>query len=163
VAYPSLHRMAELAIKETATTPVRLVRYHGFGNGLPEDEPEEVVDDPEASADPEPNLSVTHAERTRPAQDTQTACSAGVGTTDASDVSLTLVTHAFEWAARTDLRRCEVCDRDFVVVKKWQRFCSPACRVRAHRLGAEFADEVQEETRRTRSTRRVRRQKEAAD
>jgi hypothetical protein len=31
------------------------------------------------------------------------------------------------------MRRCEGCDGDFVPARSWSRFCSPACRLRAHR------------------------------
>jgi hypothetical protein len=30
-------------------------------------------------------------------------------------------------------RRCEACDGDFLPARPWSRFCSPACRLRAHR------------------------------
>jgi hypothetical protein len=30
-------------------------------------------------------------------------------------------------------RRCDGCDSDFVPARPWSRFCSPACRLRAHR------------------------------
>jgi hypothetical protein len=31
------------------------------------------------------------------------------------------------------MRRCEGCDGDFVPARSWSRFCSPGCRLRAHR------------------------------
>jgi hypothetical protein len=34
---------------------------------------------------------------------------------------------------RAGARRCEACDGDFVPARAWSRFCSPACRLRAHR------------------------------
>jgi hypothetical protein len=37
---------------------------------------------------------------------------------------------------KTGLRRCVSCDGDFVPARTWSRFCSPACRLRAHRAGA---------------------------
>jgi hypothetical protein len=33
-------------------------------------------------------------------------------------------------------RRCEGCDGDFLPARPWSRFCTPACRLRAHRAGA---------------------------
>jgi hypothetical protein len=30
-------------------------------------------------------------------------------------------------------RRCGECDGDFLAARRWSRFCSPACRLRAHR------------------------------
>jgi hypothetical protein len=33
----------------------------------------------------------------------------------------------------TGRRRCVSCDRDFFPARPWSRFCSPACRLRAHR------------------------------
>jgi hypothetical protein len=35
-----------------------------------------------------------------------------------------------------ETRRCEACDGDFVPARSWSRFCSAACRVRAHRRGS---------------------------
>ncbi len=34
------------------------------------------------------------------------------------------------------MKRCEWCGEAFEPVKPWQRFCSEACRIRAHRAGA---------------------------
>jgi hypothetical protein len=31
------------------------------------------------------------------------------------------------------VRRCDGCDGDFVPARRWSRFCSPVCRLRAHR------------------------------
>jgi len=35
--------------------------------------------------------------------------------------------------AQAERRRCDGCDSDFLPARKWSRFCSPACRLRAHR------------------------------
>jgi hypothetical protein len=37
------------------------------------------------------------------------------------------------------MRRCEGCDSDFLPARVWSRFCSSACRLRAHRRLAERA------------------------
>jgi ferredoxin len=34
---------------------------------------------------------------------------------------------------KTGRRRCVSCGRDFLPARPWSRFCSPACRLRAHR------------------------------
>jgi hypothetical protein len=34
---------------------------------------------------------------------------------------------------KTGSRRCVSCDGDFLPARPWSRFCSPACRLRAHR------------------------------
>jgi hypothetical protein len=46
----------------------------------------------------------------------------------------------------TATRRCEGCESDFVPARSWSRFCSPACRLRAHRglaLRGETNDQLQ--------------------
>jgi hypothetical protein len=34
---------------------------------------------------------------------------------------------------KSELRKCVSCDGDFLPARPWSRFCSPACRLRAHR------------------------------
>ena len=42
--------------------------------------------------------------------------------------------HETEAPARAaETRRCDGCDGDFLPARPWSRFCSPACRLRAHR------------------------------
>lgn len=40
-------------------------------------------------------------------------------------------------APAAETRRCDGCDSDFRPARPWSRFCSPACRLRAHRRRAE--------------------------
>jgi hypothetical protein len=39
-------------------------------------------------------------------------------------------------APPAETRRCDGCDGDFFPARPWSRFCTPACRLRAHRAGA---------------------------
>jgi len=41
--------------------------------------------------------------------------------------------HETETPAQAERRRCDECDSNFLPARPWSRFCSPACRLRAHR------------------------------
>jgi hypothetical protein len=122
--YRSLHAMAKWTFTEGAATPLHRVRYQAQREG---------VFSSEASGQ-EMRFTSPAGMLASAEQSEGLAADGGTGQKCVSsaldDVTLPLPTEPGQ------TRRCDGCAVDFLPARPWSRFCSAACRLRAHRAGA---------------------------
>jgi hypothetical protein len=124
ITYRSLHAMAKWTFTEGAATPLHRVRF--------QEQPEGVFSIEASGQEMRFTPPASILASTEQSED----LTAGGGTgqkcvsSPPDDVAVPVPTEPRQ------TRRCEGCDGDFLPARPWSRFCTPACRLRAHRAGA---------------------------
>jgi hypothetical protein len=135
IRYRSLHTMAKTTFAESATVTLRRARYQEQPEGLflggrtgqkmrfspGHDLAEAPAADTQKNGTPAPAAEMRFSATADGQECASSPVPDGIPPADERE------------ALAAEMRRCDGCDSDFIPARPWSRFCSPACRLRAHR------------------------------